>query len=538
MKDFPIGIGKTILRPNQIRNLEWINDKDAFLEKQEKYLTQLDSKIGAYKLFIEKDPSRSKVDERIELLENIQEVYGKIMLEPSMSVMYEMPFFDLELEKLKNEKVVIEFLNEIRNPNGIFGNDIRDMAKGTVLEFAFEFEKNANELHQDFVRGFVLTFMKEGKQAHTYYEVFKDDPNKARSIMADSMKMLIETDWQETWPKIKEILDVINGDFWKNMVESEGGYAAFVGGKIFGFIAISVMTGSLSGLNKLGFFLKYIGLMGIGAKRMEMKYIATLSDGYDLLTNPQIHEDLLRLFHQKLPELSLVNLREGLEAMIRYVISLPPVEQSEAVAVLLEFIASGDLKKLQKNKYFKKWISMWLQRDEGNEQISVGTKLWDDRYDKETISEGADTHKADKIAEEMYWTRYGLMDLREADPVDPMIEFKEKFMDILDTDKGTIREFTYENRELVRKLILDETPFGWRVNFRNLMEGIVTKLQAHVGLGDLFSEEELKLGFTVTYPLGYHGKKALIATSRNGRKYLNKDKKYLAIFDDCDIIIR
>jgi hypothetical protein len=339
---------------------------------------------------------------------------------------------------------------------------------------------------------------------------------------------------RENWPKIKEILDVLNSDFWNKLEDSDGGYAAFLAGQVFGFIAISVMTGTLSGLNKLGKFLRFIGFVGIAGKKAKMKLIATMSDGYEFLTNPEIHEKLLRVFHKKLPELGLVNLREGLEAMIMFTIALPPNEQSMVVEALLEFVASGDLKKLQENEHLKKWISMWLQREQEKEEISVGTNLWDKRYDEE---ENLPDQSPDIQWEEDFWTSFGLMDLRDKTEGEVQDRFLDEYMKILETDKKTIRNFTYENREKVRKLILDETPFGWRVNFRHLMPGIVSKLQAYVGLGDLFNEDELPIGFTVTYPNGYHGKKALIANTRKGRKYLNKEDKYLAIFDDCDIII-
>ncbi len=537
---FPTGLGKTVLKSEQIKNLDWIENKQEFLEKQRKIIANLETRVESYKLFIESDPSRSHIEKRIEMLENMRELYSDLMLEPPQELMYEMPLIDLELEKLRNEQIVIEFLDELKSSDGLLGEKLRKLFEDSPLRFVVDLEQSADELHSDFVRGFALTMMNEGKQVHTYFEIFKEDPERASQMLEDSFEILFQQDWSELWPMLQEVAGVVSEDMWKKIYESDGAYASFLAGKVTAFIMISVLTGSLSGLNKMGKFVKFAGMAGIAGKRLEMKYIASLSDGYDFLTNPEIHEKLLRMLHKKLPELGIVNLRGGLEAMIRYIIVLPPGDQSEAVSVLLDFVAQNDLSILQKSEHFKKWISMWIQREEDNEQIGVGTKLWDDRYENEVeeVAPSVDDQKMDEIMQEYFWGLYGIPEFKEEKAQNNLDEFKGEFLKVLQGEKEEIRKFSYENRELVRKLILEETPFGWRVSFRNLMTGIVTKLQTHVGLGDIFGDDELEVPFSVTYPRGYHGKDALVATERKGRKYLNKDGKYLAIFDDCDIIIR
>jgi hypothetical protein len=536
MSDFPTGINKTVFRPDQINQIEWIENSDEFLERQNKHIANLEAKVESYKLFAGKDPSRSMIEERVEMLENMRKLYGKIMIEPPKEIMYKMPLLDLELEKLKNELIVIELLEEIRRPNGLFGEEIKNYLLDSPIGFVVEFENAGTDLYMDFVRGFVMTLMNEGKNMHTYIEVWKDDPGRARKMIQDTLKLLSEQNWIEMWPKIKNIGAMWTESYWTSLRESDGAYASFLAGKVCAFFAISALTGGMAGIAKLNKLAKYTGAAAISMKRQEVKYIATLSDGYDFLTNEKAHEDLLRLFHKKLPEVSVVNLREGLESMIRYVISLPPAEQSAAVEKMLEFVNSEDLKKLQENPHFNLWIEMWLQREESNEQISIGAEIW--KKGQKNTRKVSDQKIIDEIAQDFFWNRYGVAEFQVDTVVSEMEGFKKDFFEVLEKDKTSIQEFTYENRDLVRKLILIETPFGWRVNFRNLMEGIVTKLQTHVGIGDLFSLEELPASFSVVYPDGYNGDDVLIAKTRKGRKYLNKDGKYLAIFDDCDIIIR
>lgn len=536
MSDFPTGISKTVLKPDQIKKLNWIEDSDLFLERQNKLMANLEAKVESYRLFVEKDPSRSNVAERIELLENMRELYGKIMIEPPKEIMYKMPLLDLEIEKLKTEKIVIELIEELRRPNGVFGEEVRNYLLDSPIGFVVKFDNAGTELYMDFVRGFVMTLMNEGKTMHTYMEVWRDEPGRAKDMILNTLKILGEQNWIELWPKIKHIGEMWTDEFWNNMIESDGAYASFLAGKICGFFAISAMTGSLTGVTKLNRFAKYTGVAITAAEKQKMKYISTLSDGYDFLTNAKAHEEMLKLFHKKLPEISVVNLREGLESMVRYTISLSPAEQSEAVSKLLEFVASEDLKKLQENPHFNVWIQMWLQREEQNEQTSIGAELW--KNESSIGLTNTSNEFLDEVAQDYFWNRYGLQEIEMNEIKSETDNFKIEFLDTLNKDRNTIQKFTYENRDLVRKLILVETPFGWKVSFRNLMEGIVTKLQKHVGLGDLFSIEELPPSFSVKYPDKYNGDEVLNASSRKGRKYLNKDGKYLAIFDDCDIIIR
>lgn len=532
------GLERVFVTPDQIRKLNWIEDKEKFIENQERYIQNLEVKLKEYDSLVEKDPSRSLVEKRLEKLEEIRLFFGKIMIQPKDELLVKLPLIDLEIEKLQKEKIVMEFLWEVRRPDGLLGKEIKESLADTPLKFLVEFNDDTNAGYMDFVRGFVMSIMSEAKAGASFLEIIKNDPEAAIDLIVSPFTSVSIENLKKLYEIMPEIGGIMMDNFIGKIRKSDGKYLAYISGRLFGVLGMSMATGSLLPLKKFNKFVGLVSKASLSGGRATMKYVGMTGDAYEILNNEDLHEQTLRILHKKLPEIDLMNLRDGLKKMIRFMISLPPEKQAREIATLMKFLDTEKLKDLQKSEQMNIWIGMWLQRQESQEQIGIGLKLWSDKF--QNIVSKKKTHKikqdTDEEIDNFFLNTIGLPYVESE--VDRMERFKEDLFEVLNSNKQEIREFVYENRELMRKLILIETPFGWKVSFKSLMEGIVTKLQSHVGLGDLFSEEELRVGFSVIYPQEYNGDKILLAKSRKGRQYLNKDGKYLAIFDDCDIIIR
>lgn len=532
------GLERVLVTPDQVRKLNWIEDKDKFLENQERYIQDVEFKLREYDSLVEKDPSRSLVEKRLGKLEEMRQVFGKVMIQPKDELLVKLPLIDLEIEKLQKEKIVMEFLWEVRRPDGLLGKEIKESLADTPLKYLIEFNDDTNDGYMDFVRGFVISIMSEAKAGASFLEIIKNDPEAAIDLIVSPFTSVSIENLKKLYEIMPEIGGIMMDNFIGKIRKSDGKYLAYISGRLFGVLGMSMASGSLLPLKKFNKFVGLVSKASLSGGRSTMKYIGMTGDAYEILNNEELHEQILRILHKKLPEIDLMNLRDGLEKMIRFMMSLPPEKQAREIATLMKFLDTEKLKDLQKSEQMNIWVGMWLQRQESQEQIGIGLRLWSDKFEK--IVSKKKTHKikqnTDEEIDNFFLNTIGLPYVESE--VDRMQRFKDELYEVLNGNKVEIREFVYENRELMRKLILIETPFGWKVSFKSLMEGVVTKLQSHVGLGDLFSKEELQCGFSVIYPNDYNGDKVLIAESRKGRQYLNKDGKYLAIFDDCDIIIR
>lgn len=519
-------------------------DKEKFINEQEKLIEDLSSLRKQYESLIKKDPARRKGKERLKLIESMGTLLDKLEMYPPKSDITALPLIDLERERLEYEIEVSDIIETVRKFGlGDLQEEWKDLFRGTALEFLVIAGESVDEMHHEFVRGFVTALLEDGRDMKSFLSALKDNPLVIVDSILEPLKLLGNLDW-ETVKMMPEIIDVISEGMLQKISDSDGEYAPFLAGKISASVITALLFKNFSSLKKIHGVLKHADKAASGTK-MASKMIMQMGDNYSLLTEGKNYRILIENLYLKFPQMDIFEVREAVERMIRMVLTLPSAKQAEAVNSLLRFLNTRKLSDLKSNKDLEKWLSGWLQKVEKNEVVSRGLELWDDRFEQEAEQVEFTETKLEEMEDEIdkrnifreFFAENGNLILDELELDKEVEEFNAMLNEVESKGKIALRKFVFENRSLFRRLVLDVTPFGWRVDFEEIAPGIVSKIQAYIGLGDLFAENELMLGFQVTYPGGYNGDKVLIATKRNGRKYENKDGKYLAIFSGCDIII-
>lgn len=556
-------------------------DKEAYLKVQDRLIKKLDSSLKDYKNFLKNDPARRQGKKRLEKVKSMKDIFDDISLYPPKEMLADLPLFDLEIEKLEYEIEVSEIIQMVRTlGTSELQAGARDKLRGTPLDFLVHASESVDEMHHEFVRGFVVTLMEDGRDMKSFLSAMKEDP----SLLIDSIVAPLKLLWELDWEDIKALPVILKAadSFFDKMKNSDGEYAPFVAGKIAATLCTMLVFKQFSGLQKLHRFLKHAD-KAASATKLNSKLLLQMGDNYSLLTDQKYYNLLLKELYYRFPENDMIMTRAAVEKMIRKVLTLPPERQAKAMNALMRFVASGKAEDIKTSEDLEKWFKAWVQKTKIDSNLKKEIDEWDETFEEFRVKNKSEIEEIDDLTKKI------TLDLNEfkneVDEVlvvpiikkdsseevlvevsreeienpnleiirnyfeyredDPLPRYGKESMTIFENDLRRMlgektkefHKYIFDNRETFRDLILEVTPFGWEVSFEHFKEDIRDELESKIGLGELFADHELKTHFEVVYPKFYKGKHSLEAIERKGRKYLNKDGEYVAIFTGCDIII-